>query len=39
VFEFIAYIADNKPPIACEVMDKNYNVAVSIVNDLLAVTE
>ncbi|WP_421670295.1 DUF3800 domain-containing protein [Rahnella sp. EDr1-12] len=35
VFEIIEYIVDNDLPIICEVMDKKYNVAVSIVNHLI----
>lgn len=35
VFELLSYIVENKFPIVCEVMDKKYNIAVSIVNHLI----
>lgn len=38
VYEIIEYIVDNQLPIVCEVMDKKYNVAVSIVNHLIVPT-
>ncbi|MFI2992862.1 DUF3800 domain-containing protein [Klebsiella aerogenes] len=38
VYEVIEYIIRNNLPIVCEVMDKKYNVAVSIVNHLIVPT-
>lgn len=35
ILELLSYIVDNRFPIVCEVMDKKYNVAVSIVNHLI----
>lgn len=35
IYEIVAYIVDKKLPIICEVMDKKYNIAISIVNHLI----